>query len=100
MEKSAPLRDTFWPKEKDYAPLKWSHHQHKIHKQSKDKHQALKQVNKTKNKIKDKIIPLLMKINLLVTPHQMMSKIKFKVMHKSPMMKAMIKLSFKNLWRS
>ena len=56
-----------WPKEKDNAPLKWSHHQPKTHTLPKNKVKALNLMNKTKGKINLK----------MVVNHQMMPKVKF-----------------------
>ncbi len=56
-----------WPKEKDNAPLKWSHHQPKAHMLPKNKVKALNLTNKTKGKIMLKT----------VLTHQVMPKVKF-----------------------
>ena len=45
-----PFRNPLWPKEKDNAPLKWSHHQPKTHTLPKNKVKALNLMNKTKGK--------------------------------------------------
>ena len=62
-----PLRNPLWPKEKDNAPLKWSHRQPKTHKLPKNNVKALNLVNKTKGKITLKT----------VLTHQVMPKVKF-----------------------
>ena len=67
MVSSYPLRNPLWPKEKDNAPLKWSHHQPKAHMLPKNKVKALNIMNKTKGKINLK--PVL--------NHQVMHKVKF-----------------------
>ena len=64
---SYPLRNPLWPKEKDNAPLKWSHHQPKAHTLPKHKVKALNLMNKTKGKI----------ILKTVLIHQVMPKVKF-----------------------
>ena len=56
-----------WPKDKDNAPLKWSHHQPKTHTLPKNKVKALNQMNKIKGKINLKMVVI----------HQMMPKVKF-----------------------
>ena len=56
-----------WPKEKDNAPLKWSHHQSKAHTLPNNKVKALNLMNKTKGKIMLKT----------VLTHQVMPKVKF-----------------------
>ena len=53
---SYPLRNPLWPKEKDNAPLKWSHHLPKTHTLPKNKVKALNLVNKTKGKINLKMV--------------------------------------------
>ena len=64
---SYPLRNPLWPKKKDNAPLKWSHHQPKTHTLLKNKVKALNLVNEIKGKINLK----------MVANHQMMPKVKF-----------------------
>ena len=64
---SYPLRNPLWPKEKDNAPLKWSHHQPKAHTLPKNKVKALNLMNMTKGKINLKT----------VLSHQVMPKVKF-----------------------
>ena len=64
---SYPLRNPLWPKEKDNAPLKWSHHQPKAHTLPKNKVKALNIMNKTKGKVNLK----------MVLDHQVMPKVKF-----------------------
>ena len=61
-----------WPKEKDNAPLKWSHHQPKAHMLPKNKVKALILMNKTKGKIMLKT----------VLTHQVMPKVKFSPLSK------------------
>ena len=56
-----------WLKEKDNAPLKWSHHKPKAHTLLKNKVKALNLMNKTKGKIMIKT----------VETHQVMPKVKF-----------------------
>ena len=56
-----------WPKEKDKAPLKWSHHQPKAHTLPKNNMKALILKNKTKGKVMLK----------MVLTHQVMPKVKF-----------------------
>mgnify|MGYP005826370003 CR=1 FL=1 len=63
---SYPLRNPLWPKEKDNAPLKWSHHQPKTRTLPKNKVKALNQVNKIKGKIN---------LNMVVI-HQVLPKVK------------------------
>ena len=64
---SYPLRNPLWPKEKDNAPLKWSHQLLKTHTLPKNKVKALNLGNKTKGKINYKMV-----VNL-----QMIPKVKF-----------------------
>ena len=64
---SYPLRNPLWPKEKDNAPLKWSHHQPKAHTLPKNKVKALNLENKIKGKVNLK----------MVLKHQVMPKVKF-----------------------
>ena len=78
-----PLRNPLWPKEKDNALLKWSHHLIKTHMLPKNKVKALNLVNKTKGKINLKMV-----VNL-----QMMPKVKFSPSSK---FKIMSKLKIKN----
>ena len=61
-----------WPKEKDNAPLKWSHHLPKTHTLPKNKVKALSFMNKTKGKINLK----------MVVSHQVMPKVKFSLSSK------------------
>ncbi|SPT16180.1 unnamed protein product [Triticum aestivum] len=68
-------------KEKDNAPLKWSHHQPKAHTLPKNKVKALNLLNKTKGKSNLK----------MVLNHQVMPKVKF-----SPPSKFKIKSILKN----
>ena len=75
-----PLRNPLWPKEKDNAPLKWSHLLPKAHTLLKNKVKALNLVNKTKGKITLK----------MVVNHRMMPKVKF-----SPSSKLKIKSKLK-----
>ena len=77
---SYPLRNPLWPKEKDNAPLKWSHHQPKAHTLPKNNMKALILKNKTKGKIMLK----------MVLTHQVMPKVKF-----SPLIKFKIKNKLK-----
>ena len=56
-----------WPKEKDKAPLKWSHHQPKAHTLPKNKVKSLNLMNKIKGKVNLKMVGI----------HQMMPKVKF-----------------------
>ena len=80
---SYPLRNPLWPKEKDNAPLKWSHHLLKTHTLPKNKVKALNLVNKTKGKINLKMVMI----------HQMMPKVKFSPSSK---FKIMSKLKINN----
>ena len=50
------MRNPLWPKEKDNAPLKWSHHLPKTHTLPKNKVKALTFMNKTKGKINLKMV--------------------------------------------
>ena len=61
------MRNPLWPKEKDNAPLKWSHHQPKTHTLPKNIVKALNLVNKTKGKINLKMVMI----------HQTMPNVKF-----------------------
>ena len=73
-----------WPKEKDNALHKWSHHQLLTHTLPKNKVKALNQVNKINGKI-----------NLMMTViHQVMPKIKFTTASKLKM------ILLKNLLKS
>ena len=67
MALSYPLRNPLWPKDKDNAPLKWSHHQPKAHTLPKFNMKALSFKNMTKGKITLKT----------VLTHQVMPKVKF-----------------------
>ena len=67
MALSYPLRNPLWPKEKDKAPLKRSHHQPKAHTLPKNNMKALILNNMTKGKITLKT----------VLTHQVMPKVKF-----------------------
>ena len=78
-----PLRNPLWPKEKDNAPLKWSHNQLKTHTLPKNKVKALDLMNKTKGNINLKT----------VLNHQVMPKVKFSPPSK---FKIKIKLKIKN----
>ena len=80
---SYPLRNPLWPKEKDNAPLKWSHNQPKTHTLPKNEVKALNLMNKTKGKINLKMV-----VNL-----HMMPKVKFSPSSK---FKIMSKLKIKN----
>ena len=60
------MRNPLWPKEKDNALRKWSHHQPLTHTLEKNKPKALNQVIKIKGKINLKMMVM----------HQMMPKIK------------------------
>ena len=82
-----PFRNPLWPKEKDNAPLKWSHHFPKTHTLPKNKVKALILVNKTKGKINLKMV-----VNL-----QMMHKVKFSPSSK---FKIMSKLKIKNMLKT
>ena len=78
-----PLRNPLWPKEKENAPLKWSHHQPKTHTLPKNKVKALNQVNKIKGKSNLK----------MVVSHQVMPKVEFSLPSK---FKIKSKLKIKN----
>ena len=67
MVSSYPLRNPLWPKEKDNAPFKWSHHQPKAHTLPKNNMKALIFKNMTKGKIMLKT----------VLTYQVMPKVKF-----------------------
>ena len=80
---SYPLRNPLWPKEKDNAPLKWSHHQPKTHTLPKNKVKALNHMNKIEGKINLK----------MVVSHQVMPKVEFSLPSK---FKIKSKLKIKN----
>jgi hypothetical protein len=99
---SAPLRDTLWRTEKDYALLKWSPHLHKLNKSLSKKQLRHQPKNKTRTFMKKKghhhplrlfQTPLILhktKINLLMKRVMMcimMIKVKLMVKMRTKMIK-------------